>query len=266
MRDLTRSCFCCAAICCSGLVSVATSADMYGHEVHLTYSLEGSPLIDDTFIDLGIFVVGEGVEFETVTDFYDYSDPDNPILIGQSTGFVDITHDSIITGRTFENQTNGDYFIYSLPAEFCGWEIEFMNDAPEVGVATLSSMSSGAFYVGEMDLWSGAVEKAVDALYDDPYNPERIQLFEGSTCTIDVQGITWWYTQNATTTTQSIVHLEFACEGDVDSDGSVDIHDLLALVAAWGDCPDPCSADINEDQIVNIHDLLALVAAWGECP
>ena len=44
------------------------------------------------------------------------------------------------------------------------------------------------------------------------------------------------------------------------------MHDLLALVAAWGDCPDPCSADINEDQIVNIHDLLALVAAWGECP
>jgi hypothetical protein len=54
--------------------------------------------------------------------------------------------------------------------------------------------------------------------------------------------------------------------GDIDCDGDVDTADLLALLAAWGDCPEPpsmCPADLNGDGIVNTSDLLDLLANWG---
>jgi hypothetical protein len=57
---------------------------------------------------------------------------------------------------------------------------------------------------------------------------------------------------------------ECECPGDVNVDGAVDVTDLLALLAAWGQDGGP--ADINEDGIVDSEDLLLLLAGWGECP
>jgi hypothetical protein len=54
--------------------------------------------------------------------------------------------------------------------------------------------------------------------------------------------------------------------GDVNADGVVNIDDLLAVIAAWGDCPKPpvqCAADMNGDDSVNIDDLLLVIANWG---
>jgi len=61
---------------------------------------------------------------------------------------------------------------------------------------------------------------------------------------------------------------EDLCIGDVDGNGVTNTSDLLALLAAWGDCPDPpeeCPADIYPDGVVNTVDLLTLLADWG-CP
>ena len=55
------------------------------------------------------------------------------------------------------------------------------------------------------------------------------------------------------------------CVGDTNTDGSVNVTDLLALLAAWGPNPGHV-ADINGDDNVNVTDLLALLAAWGPCP
>jgi len=56
------------------------------------------------------------------------------------------------------------------------------------------------------------------------------------------------------------------CPADVVADGVVDTLDLLALLAAWGDCPPPdCPADITADGHVDVLDLLQLLAAWGPC-
>ena len=54
--------------------------------------------------------------------------------------------------------------------------------------------------------------------------------------------------------------------GDVDADGVVGILDFLALLAAWGPCPDPpepCPADLDGDSVVGITDFLILLGNWG---
>lgn len=58
------------------------------------------------------------------------------------------------------------------------------------------------------------------------------------------------------------------CLGDVILSGTVDVSDLLAVISAWGPCPDPndCPADIDGDDVVGVIDLLAVINAWGPCP
>jgi hypothetical protein len=54
--------------------------------------------------------------------------------------------------------------------------------------------------------------------------------------------------------------------GDITGDGTVNIDDLLAVIAAWGPCPAPpvtCPADIAPDGAVNIDDLLRVISSWG---
>ena len=55
------------------------------------------------------------------------------------------------------------------------------------------------------------------------------------------------------------------CHGDLDAGGSIDLADMLILLAAWG----PTSgtpADLDQDGDVGASDLLTLLAAWGPCP
>jgi hypothetical protein len=54
--------------------------------------------------------------------------------------------------------------------------------------------------------------------------------------------------------------------GDLDGDGDVDTADLLQLLGAWGECPDPpedCPADLDGDGDVDTADLLILLGNWG---
>ena len=58
------------------------------------------------------------------------------------------------------------------------------------------------------------------------------------------------------------------CPWDLDGDGNVGVSDFLALLGAWGTCPDPpveCPADFDGDGSVGVSDLLALLANWGPC-
>lgn len=46
--------------------------------------------------------------------------------------------------------------------------------------------------------------------------------------------------------------------------GTVDVNDLLAVLATWGDFGNPC--DVDGSGVVDVNDLLAVLAAWGPCP
>lgn len=54
-----------------------------------------------------------------------------------------------------------------------------------------------------------------------------------------------------------------ACMGDVNSDDTVDITDLLAIISAWGG-NDPLY-DLDESGVVDVADILIVVGNWGAC-
>ena len=49
--------------------------------------------------------------------------------------------------------------------------------------------------------------------------------------------------------------------GDVDGNGAVNVIDLLAVLAEWGEC-DNCQSDLDADGQVEIEDLLQILADW----
>ena len=53
------------------------------------------------------------------------------------------------------------------------------------------------------------------------------------------------------------------CAADLTGDGVVDIDDLFAVLAAWGQSGVP--EDVNGDGVVDIDDVFAILAAWGPC-
>jgi len=53
------------------------------------------------------------------------------------------------------------------------------------------------------------------------------------------------------------------CDGDINSDGTVDVIDLLAVIGAWGNTSGP--EDIDEDGVVAVGDLLIVIGSWGSC-
>jgi hypothetical protein len=59
---------------------------------------------------------------------------------------------------------------------------------------------------------------------------------------------------------------QFVCLGDFNFDGSIDVGDLLFLLADFS-CMNNCEADMNNDGIVNSGDLLAFLGVYGtDCP
>jgi len=53
------------------------------------------------------------------------------------------------------------------------------------------------------------------------------------------------------------------CLSDIVADGTVDVLDLLQVLAQWGTSG---GADVNYDGIVDVLDLLVVLGAWGACP
>ena len=55
--------------------------------------------------------------------------------------------------------------------------------------------------------------------------------------------------------------------GDVNGDGETNTGDLVAVLDALGECPDPptlCPADLNHDRLVDIDDLIVVMNVLGQ--
>ena len=76
------------------------------------------------------------------------------------------------------------------------------------------------------------------------------------------------YTMNLTNTGTNRARLvflsELACPSDFDSNGSVDVSDVLALLGAYGSTGS--DYDLDGDNYVGVNDLLQLLDAFGDCP
>jgi hypothetical protein len=58
------------------------------------------------------------------------------------------------------------------------------------------------------------------------------------------------------------------CPADTNSDGEVDVDDLITVILNWGACDKPpagCLADVDDSGAVDVDDLVAMIVAWGEC-
>lgn len=60
------------------------------------------------------------------------------------------------------------------------------------------------------------------------------------------------------------IMIDTSCLGDLDGNGSVNVADILTLIADWGSTSSP--ADFDENGVVAIGDLLILIGQFGTCP
>jgi hypothetical protein len=54
-----------------------------------------------------------------------------------------------------------------------------------------------------------------------------------------------------------------ACEGDTNSDGVVDVQDLVNVITAWN--TNNPGADVTDDGTVDVQDLVLVITNWGPC-
>lgn len=57
------------------------------------------------------------------------------------------------------------------------------------------------------------------------------------------------------------------CPADLDRSGAMDVADLVAILEAWGPCPEGswCPEDLDRSRDVGVADLLVVLATWGPC-
>jgi T5SS/PEP-CTERM-associated repeat protein len=125
-----------------------------------------------------------------------------------------------------------------------------------------------------IDVWGVITALEPEVILHDAYEPQAGDTFAIAHADIGVyefsfilpelpEDLQWVVTQDNHDVTLTIIS---TTTGDVNGDGVVDTEDLLLLLAAWGDCPDPpeeCPADFSGDGVVDTADLLALLANWG---
>ena len=152
------------------------------------------------------------------------------------------------------------------------------------------SGSATASFSNVQDGWPGVGNIDADPVFVDPANGDY-RLSPGSPCidaadntalpkgvVTDLDGNPRFVDDPATKDTGNgdppIVDMgayEFQallCPWDLDSNGSIDVSDLLLLLGSWGTCPSKaeCPADFDGSNNVGVADLLVLLASWGRCP
>jgi hypothetical protein len=128
------------------------------------------------------------------------------------------------------------------------WTISFNFDTQLVTEITITDLTTGlGGTYNPTDWYLAGGTAALPA-------PTGFRLFAG-TSTIPGNTLCW--------DNLDIFQAGANCPEDINGDAVVDVLDLLALLAAWGNTGGP--EDINGDGIVDVLDLLQLLGAWGPC-
>jgi hypothetical protein len=184
-------------------------------------------------------------------------------------------------GQEVVSQVNfpstGGNFAGSGLSDDIGAVFEGYVDIPESNTYVLyvDSDDGSKLYIGgelliDNDGLHGMVEEAGQIALAPGLHEIRVEFFErggGAGCIVSLSSDTllkqvipesmWWH--------------HVVIYGDINDDGSVDVLDLLELIAAWGSCDllppgegnDDCDPDLNGDGNVDVEDLLELIAQWS---
>lgn len=195
-----------------------------------------------------ILVRQEGVwtESQTLT-------PPAPVGITDFGQSIAITESALLAGAPFSSiNGQGSGAVYLFRPGISGWETAGLIEPDAVGAG--HSLGSVAAHDDFCALGAGGADVvfAFAGLRNVDCNSNG--LSDG--CDI-AQGTSGDLNGNA---------VPDECEDpDLDQNGSVDVLDLLALLARWGRCPTAalCIGDLNQDGRVGARDLLLLLRAWS---
>ena len=140
------------------------------------------------------------------------------------------------------------------------WDLQVFDDGTGPALYAAGTFTaSGATPLAGLARWTGTAWEDVGNTDDDTFG--ALVHDDGTGPALYVGGR---YTQIGGVSANGIARRSACVPGDVNGDGVVGIQDLLALIAAWGDCPGAgdCPADVNADGVVNIEDLLTLLSNW----
>ena len=155
----------------------------------------------------------------------------------------------------------------AAPLAFFGRSVSLTADTALIGAPgdNDGAVFAGAAYLFRLDLGQWIEQVRLTAPDAGPFD----QLGSSVSTRGDVAAVGARFDDHAGLAWAGSVQV-FVCArapvGDLDGDGAVGITDLLALLSAWGPCPDPpetCPADLDGDSAVGITDFLILLANWG---
>ena len=139
-----------------------------------------------------------------------------------------------------------------------GAEILFVGDGPDLGASSVALLMTGDMLDFDGD---GVGDATVDDFNASTAVGPGLDLGDDGVVYVELDVI-----PVGGAALEAIVGIPYGaapCPADVNGDGVVDVLDLLALLAAWGNPGGP--EDINGDGIVDVLDLLELLASWGPC-
>ncbi|MAB81815.1 MAG: hypothetical protein CMJ24_00050 [Phycisphaerae bacterium] len=132
-------------------------------------------------------------------------------------------------------------------------------------------MSTGLQTIAALEFTAPAGVSLSPSYFAGPFNP--MTSYPMSTSVFGAASgqqcfeVTVYY-QNGTSCTSELCiefpECEDPCPGDVNGDGTIDIGDLLSVIAQWGQSCTGCPNDIDGNGTVGIGDLLAIISYWGD--
>ena len=197
--------------------------------------------------------------------------------------FIEVVDEITFRAETFFDDGFTDFdtqlFLFATDGTGLLASDDSSEDATEVGSLLLPMSTDGTF----VEILPGNYYLAISGAGNVPLDAAGLEIFaivdpmevSGPDGPAGTEPIGLWSGGGATGSyTIYLTGVAFPaaspCVADLDSDGDVDVDDLLLLLGAWGTCSGPCPpscvGDINLDCVVDVDDLLALIAAWGPCP